>query len=160
MRNNKGKNFVKTYFETRQDIDDEVFLLFKTIFKSNKQELISNIQKLDINSYLIDFGILYVTNNGGFWNDLVSYGMQKNDSNLYVKTAIELSENDVRFRSEGFDELNYLVVNKENLNKLSIIKLIITKERLLFSFILALFKPPFQLYTMVIRKQKLKKQLF
>ncbi len=118
MRNNKGKNFVKTYFETRQDIDDEVFLLFKTIFKSNKEELISNIQKLDINFNLIDFGILYVTNNGGFWNDLVSYGMQKNDSYLSTKTAIELSKNDVRFRSEGLDELNYLVVNKENLNKL------------------------------------------
>jgi len=118
LRNNKGKNFVQTYYESRQDINDDVFVLFKTIFQSKKENIISNIKKLDININLIDFGILYVTNNGGFWNDLASYGAQENNINLYIKTAIELSENDVRFRSIGMDEINYLILNKENLNKL------------------------------------------
>ena len=118
MRNNKGKNFVKSYFETQVNLDDEVFKLFKTIFISEKSKLIDNIQKLNINQNIIDFGLVYVTNNASFWNDLGTKGAQLNDSNLYIRKAIELSLNDSRLRTVGLDELDYLIVNKQNFGKL------------------------------------------
>jgi hypothetical protein len=118
LRNNKGKNFVKSYFQTRENIDDEVFTLFKTINISDKKDILNDIQKLDIDQNLIDFGLLYVTNNGGFWMDLATLGSQSNDAFMYVRKAIELSQNDVRFRSKGIEEISYLIINKQNLEKL------------------------------------------
>lgn len=118
LRNNKGKNFVKSYFQTRENIDDEVFTLFKTINISDKKDILNDIQKLDIDQNLIDFGLLYVTNNGGFWMDLVTLGSQSNDAFMYVRKAIELSQNDARFRSKGIEEISYLIINKQNLEKL------------------------------------------
>ena len=50
--------------------------------------------------------------------DLVTLGSQSNDANMYVRKAIELSQNDARFRSKGIEEISYLIINKQNLEKL------------------------------------------
>ena len=118
LRDNKGKNFVKSYFQTRENIDDEVFTLFKTINTSDKKDIVNDIKTLDIDQNLIDFGLLYVTNNSNYWMDLVTLGSQSNDTNMYIRTAIELSKNDYRFRSKGIEEISYLIINNQTLSKL------------------------------------------
>ena len=116
MRNNKGKNFVKTYFETRGDIDDEVFLLFKTIHTSKKSNLVREIQNLTIDKNLIAFGIVHVTNDPDYWNNL--YKGTNVSPMAASTTATELSKYDVSLFSTGLDELSHLIINKENFFKL------------------------------------------
>lgn len=116
MRNNKGKNFVKTYFETRGDIDDEVFLLFKTIHASKKSNLVSEIQSLTIDNNLIAFGIVHVTNDPDYWNNLFK-GTNVNPM-IASTTAVELSKYDVSLSFSGLDELSHLIINNENFFKL------------------------------------------
>ena len=107
-----GKLYVKTFFETSNS-DDEVFRLFKTIYTSENDEIINNIKKLDINTNLIDFGIVQASNNANFWNSLAFKGIETMN-----QTAIDLNEYQKRLFDKGLADLNYLIINPLNVNRL------------------------------------------
>ena len=107
-----GRLYVKTFFETSNS-DDEVFKLFKTIYTSENDEIIDNIKKLDINTNLIDFGMVQASNNANFWNSLAFKGIETMN-----QTAINLNEYQTRLFDKGLADLGYLIINPLNVNRL------------------------------------------
>ena len=107
-----GRLYVKTFFETSNS-DDEVFKLFKTIYTSENDQIISNIKKLDINKNLIDFGMVQASNNANFWNSFALKGIETMN-----QTAINLNEHQKRLFDKGLADLNYLIINPLNVNRL------------------------------------------
>ena len=107
-----GRLYVKTFFETSNS-DDEVFKLFKTIYTSENDQIISNIKKLDINKNLTDFGMVQASNNANFWNSFALKGIETMN-----QTAINLNEHPKRLFDKGLADLNYLIINPLNVNRL------------------------------------------
>jgi len=114
MLNNKGYNYVKTYFETNK-IDDQVFELYKLIYsqKTKDLELIEKIKTSNLDQNLIDFAFVMLTNDSDFYMRIIS-----EDRSLNYSFPINNIDHVIRFKEKGLIELDYLILSKSKIKDL------------------------------------------
>jgi hypothetical protein len=114
IENNKGYNYVKVFFETN-DSEDKVFNMYKLIFskKSKDLSLLEKIKTSKLDQNLIDFAVVYLTNDVDFYMKIVSSDLLKN-----YTFPIENIFHIIRLKENGISELGDVILNKSRFNDL------------------------------------------
>lgn len=114
IENNKGYNYVKIFFETNFS-EDKVFNMFKLIFSNKNKDLnlLESIKTSKLDQNLIDFAVVYLTNDADFWMKIIS----NNFSNNYT-FPIENIFHIIRLKENGISELGSVIANKSRFNDL------------------------------------------